>query len=60
MRQDVAEGRPNAVGIIKGDGTGLSLGFNGHTDTSFTGTSADLRMVAHMEPDSEDRERRMM
>src|SRR6201993_799144 len=46
VRQDVEEGRPNAVGILKGDGTGLSLGFNGHTDTSFTGTSADLRMVS--------------
>jgi len=53
VRQDVAPDRPNAVGVIKGDGTGLSLGFNGHTDTSFTGTSADLRMVANMEPDAE-------
>jgi len=31
----------------------LSLGFNGHTDTSYTGTSADLRMVATIEPESE-------
>ena len=38
---------------MKGDGTGLSLGFNGHMDTSFTGTSADLRMVAGLEPESE-------
>lgn len=53
VRQDVAVDRPNAVGIVKGDGTGLSLGFNGHTDTSFTGTSADLRMVANIEPDAE-------
>jgi acetylornithine deacetylase/succinyl-diaminopimelate desuccinylase-like protein len=53
VRQDVEEGRPNAVGILKGDGTGLSLGFNGHTDTSFTGTSADLRMVAKIEPEEE-------
>jgi len=53
VRQDVAVDRPNAVGIIKGNGTGLSLGFNGHTDTSFTGTSADLRMVANMEPEAE-------
>ena len=44
---------PNAVGIVKGDGTGLSLGFNGHMDTSFTGTSADSRMVAGLEPESE-------
>lgn len=53
VRQEVEVDRPNAVGIIKGDGTGLSLGFNGHMDTSFTGTDEDLRMVAHIEPQSE-------
>jgi acetylornithine deacetylase/succinyl-diaminopimelate desuccinylase-like protein len=53
VRQDVEFDRPNAVGIVKGHGTGLSLGFNGHTDTSFTGTEEDRRMVAKMEPESE-------
>src|SRR5438552_16415822 len=53
VRQDVEVDRPNAVGILKGDGTGLSLGFNGHTDTSYTGTSADLRMVADLQPEAE-------
>jgi acetylornithine deacetylase/succinyl-diaminopimelate desuccinylase-like protein len=53
VRQEVDVDRPNAVGVLKGDGTGLSLGFNGHMDTSFTGTSEDLRMVARVEPDSE-------
>src|SRR5579864_3196394 len=53
VRQDVEPDRPNAVGILKGDGTGLSLSFNGHTDTSYTGTSADLRMVADIEPEAE-------
>lgn len=53
IRQEVEAGRPNAVGILKGDGTGLSLGFNGHMDTSFTGTEEDLRMVANIEPDSD-------
>lgn len=53
VRQDVEVDRPNAIGIVKGDGTGLSLGFNGHTDTSFTGTTEDLRMVAKVEPDAE-------
>jgi len=53
VRQDVEVDRPNAVGILKGDGTGHSLGFNGHTDTSFTGTSEDLRMVADMEPEAD-------
>src|SRR5205823_13614976 len=53
VRQDVEPERPNAIGILKGDGSGLSLSFNGHTDTSFTGTSADLRMVSNVEPDAE-------
>jgi acetylornithine deacetylase/succinyl-diaminopimelate desuccinylase-like protein len=53
VRQDVELERPNAIGILKGDGTGLSLSFNGHTDTSFTGTSEDLRMVANIEPEAE-------
>ena len=53
IRQEVEVDRPNAVGILKGDRTGLSLGFNGHTDTSFTGTAEDLRMVANIEPETE-------
>src|SRR3989337_3864999 len=53
IRQEIEVDRPNAVGVLKGDGTGLSLGFNGHMDTSFTGTQEDLRMVAALEPDSE-------
>lgn len=53
VRQEVEVDRPNAVGILKGDGAGLSLGFNGHMDTSFTGTAEDLRMVAEIEPESE-------
>src|SRR5499427_826394 len=53
VRQDVEVDRPNAVGILKGDGTGLSLGFNGHTDTSFTGTDEDLRMVGNIEPEAD-------
>jgi len=53
VRQEVEVDRPNAIGILKGEGTGLSLGFNGHMDTSFTGTEEDLRMVANVEPDSD-------
>ena len=53
ITQEVEAGRPNAVGILKGSGNGLSLGFNGHTDTSFTGTDEDLRMVRSVEPQSE-------
>lgn len=51
IRQEVDPGRPNAVGILKGSGGGLSLMFNGHMDTSFTGTPEDLRMIATLEPD---------
>jgi acetylornithine deacetylase/succinyl-diaminopimelate desuccinylase-like protein len=57
VRQDVDVDRPNAIGVLKGNGTGLSLGFNGHMDTSFTGTSEDLRMVADIEPQDELRGR---
>jgi acetylornithine deacetylase/succinyl-diaminopimelate desuccinylase-like protein len=53
VRQDVEVDRPNAVGILKGDGSGLSLTFNGHTDTSFTGTGEDLRMVGNIEPEAD-------
>src|SRR3954464_9059003 len=53
VRQEVEVDRPNAVGILKGQGDGISLMFNGHMDTSFTGTEADRRMVATMEPESE-------
>ena len=53
VRQEVEVDRPNAVGILRGDGTGFSLTFNGHMDTSFTGTSEDLRMVAEIEPEAE-------
>ena len=31
------EGRSNAIGLIKGDGSGPTLMFNGHMDTSYTG-----------------------
>ncbi|MDA0653564.1 MAG: M20/M25/M40 family metallo-hydrolase [Proteobacteria bacterium] len=57
VRQDVDVDRPNAIGVLKGNGTGLSLGFNGHMDTSFTGTSEDLRMVSNIEPEDELRGR---
>src|SRR5919202_7034795 len=53
VRQEVEVDRPNAVAIAKGQGGGLSLMFNGHMDTSYTGTDEDLRMVAHVEPEAE-------
>jgi len=53
IRQEVEADRPNAVGILKGTGAGLSLMFNGHLDTSFTGTDEDRLMVANPEPVAE-------
>src|SRR2546423_11509501 len=53
VRQEVEVDRPNAIGILEGDGSGLSLQFNGHTDTSFTGTDADGRMLAELESQDE-------
>src|SRR5258706_1794013 len=35
--QEPDQDRYNAVGVLEGDGSGLSLMFNGHLDTSFTG-----------------------
>ena len=48
VRQDVELERPNAIGILKGDGTGLSLSFNGHTDTSFSGAGKAAQIYALM------------
>jgi acetylornithine deacetylase/succinyl-diaminopimelate desuccinylase-like protein len=53
VRREVEVGRPNAVGILKGAGGGLSLMFNGHMDTSYTGTEEDRMITANLEPESE-------
>src|SRR5262245_30424949 len=53
VRQEVEAGRPNAVGILQGQRSGLSLMFNGHMDTSYTGTEEDRLMTATLEPESE-------
>jgi acetylornithine deacetylase len=37
MWQEVEEGRPNVIGILRGTGGGKSLMFNGHMDTSYSG-----------------------
>ncbi len=52
LRQEVEPGRPNAVGILKGTGQGLSLMFNGHMDTSFTGTDED-RLITTVDSDED-------
>ena len=40
--QFVDEGRPNAVGHVRGCGDGLNLLFTGHMDTSYAGDEAHL------------------
>jgi acetylornithine deacetylase len=37
MLQEADQDRYNAVGVLEGDGTGPSLLFNGHLDTTYTG-----------------------
>jgi acetylornithine deacetylase len=40
--QEVEEGRPNVVGTLAGSGGGPSLMFNGHMDTSYSGSELHL------------------
>src|SRR5688572_17189561 len=35
--QEVEEGRANVISIVRGEGDGPTLMFNGHLDTSYTG-----------------------
>ena len=53
VRQEIAPGRVNAVGIIEGSGSGVSLMINGHMDTSYTGTEEDRMFCRDLEPDSD-------
>jgi acetylornithine deacetylase len=47
--QELDEGRLNAVGILRGQGDGPSLMFNGHMDTSLTGDPAhDVSVLGEM------------
>jgi acetylornithine deacetylase len=41
--QEVEEGRPNVVGVLRGAGGGRSLMLNGHMDTSYSGRESWLR-----------------
>jgi acetylornithine deacetylase/succinyl-diaminopimelate desuccinylase-like protein len=40
--QEVEDGRPNVVGTLAGSGGGQSLMFNGHMDTSYSGSEPHL------------------
>ena len=48
--QQVEEGRPNVLGIRAGAGGGPSLMFNGHMDTSYSGSEPWLAHVAGFQP----------
>lgn len=39
--QEIVEGRANAIGLLKGDGGGPTLMFNGHLDTAGTGVEEE-------------------
>jgi acetylornithine deacetylase len=43
--QEVERDRPNVVGTLAGEGGGRSLMFNGHMDTSYSGSEPHLRGV---------------
>ena len=45
--QEVSEGRPNAIGVLSGDGTGLNLLMTGHMDTTWHGDEAFLTSEGH-------------
>ena len=53
VRQEIDPNRVNAVGILEGQGSGVSLMINGHMDTSYTGTEEDRMFCRTLEPDSE-------
>ena len=53
VRQEIDPNRINAVGILEGQGDGVSLMINGHMDTSYTGTEEDRMFCRTLEPDSE-------
>ncbi len=45
--QEVEDGRPNVIGTFKGVGTGKSLMFNGHMDTSNSGREPFLTGIGY-------------
>ncbi len=54
--QEVEDGRPNVVGRLEGSGGGLSLMFNGHMDTSYSGREPHLREKPGFQPQAEIRD----
>jgi acetylornithine deacetylase len=50
-RQEVEDGRPNVVGVLKGSGGSPSLMLNGHLDTSYSGTEPWLDGIPGFQPE---------
>ena len=59
QRQEVEEGRANALGTWAGTGGGPSLMFNGHMDTSYSGREPWLRDVPGFQPKAFERDGRL-
>jgi acetylornithine deacetylase len=57
--QQVEEGRANALGIWSGAGSGKSLMFNGHLDTSYSGREPWLRSVPGFQPQAFEHDGRL-
>jgi acetylornithine deacetylase len=49
--QEVELGRPNVIGTLAGAGNGPTLMFNGHMDTSYSGTEPWLAGIPGFQPD---------
>lgn len=45
--QEVSDGRPNAIGVLTGEGTGLNLLITGHMDTTWQGDEPFLTAEGH-------------
>lgn len=48
--QEVEAGRPNVIGTLEGEGGGPTLMFNGHMDTSYSGSEPHLRDIVGFQP----------
>ena len=59
QRQEVEEGRANALGTWPGAGGGPALMFNGHMDTSYSGREPWLRDVPGFQPKAFEQEGRL-
>ena len=59
QRQEVEEGRANALGTWAGAGGGPSLMFNGHMDTSYSGREPWLRDVPGFQPKAFEQDGRL-